>query len=154
MDQLRAAILRPQLRTLDQRQQAWNARYRAVEDGLRNVPGLRLIERPDEESFVGSSIQWLLPGWPPDAIAPLVAACAARGVEIKWFGASEPAGVTSTYRHRRYADADPMPETDRVLAGLLDMRLPLTFSIDDCRLIACIIADETAKAWHRADPAA
>jgi hypothetical protein len=34
-----------------------------------------------------------------------------------------------------------MPATDRVLAGLLDMRLPLTFSLDDCALIARIIRD-------------
>jgi hypothetical protein len=141
----------PQLRTLDQRREAWNARYRAVEDGLRNVPGLHLIDRPAEESFVGSSIQWLLPDWPPDAIASLVDACRARGVEIKWFGAPEPAGFTSTYRHWRYADPAPMPGTDRVLAGLMDMRLPLTFSIDDCWLIARIIADETMGASRRAE---
>ena len=152
MDALRAAILRPQLRTLEARREDWNARYRAVEEGLRGVPGLRLIERPAQETFVGSSIQWLLPDWPGEAVRGLVAACAARGVEIKWFGAAEPAGFSSTYRHWRYADPPPMPETDRILAGLLDMRLPLTFSLDDCRLIARIIADETAKASRRAEP--
>ena len=34
MDHLRAAILRPQLAKLDAQCDAWNARYRVVEDGL------------------------------------------------------------------------------------------------------------------------
>src|SRR5690606_31406486 len=40
MDNLRAAILRPQLRQLPAQCQAWTARYRVVEEGLRGVHGL------------------------------------------------------------------------------------------------------------------
>ena len=32
-----------------------------------------------------------------------------------------------------------LPQTDAVLAGLLDLRLPLTFNLEDCALIARII---------------
>ena len=39
-----------------------------------------------------------------------------------------------------------MPQTDRVLAGLIDMRLPLTFSESDVAQIARIIAEEVASA--------
>jgi hypothetical protein len=35
-----------------------------------------------------------------------------------------------------------MPKSDRILAGLLDMRIPLTFSLEDCALIARIIRME------------
>jgi dTDP-4-amino-4,6-dideoxygalactose transaminase len=149
LDALRAAVLRPQLSLLTERCDAWNARYATVEDGLRNAPGVSLIQRPEEEQFVGSSIQWLMPDWPPEAIAELVAGCAARGVEIKWFGADRPHGFTSTYRHWRYSETSRLPETDRVLAGLLDMRLPLTFSIEDCRLIAEIIVSEAGTVTSR-----
>ncbi|RMD47796.1 MAG: aminotransferase, partial [Alphaproteobacteria bacterium] len=38
----------------------------------------------------------------------------------------------------------PMPRTDSVLATLLDMRLPLTFTLEDCRLIGRIIREEVA----------
>jgi dTDP-4-amino-4,6-dideoxygalactose transaminase len=142
MDNLRAAILRPQVALLDDRCAAWTQRYRQVEAGLRGVPGLTVIERPQEEAFVGSSIQVLLQDWPPEAIAAVVARCKARGVELKWFGAEKPAGFTSRYDHWAYAAPAPMPATDRVLAGLLDMRLPLTFTLADCDLIARIIAEE------------
>ena len=149
MDNLRAAILRPQLRDLDAACTGWTDRYRTVEAGLRGTPGLTVIDRPQAEAFVGSSIQVLLLDWPDDAIRTVVEGCAARGVELKWFGAPEPQGFTSTYAHWRYAPSTPMPESDRVLRAILDMRLPLTFSLDDCALIARIIADEVRRTHNR-----
>lgn len=154
MDNLRAAILRPQLRRLDSQCRAWTERYRMLESGLAGVAGLRLIPRPEEEDFVGSSFQFLLPGWPEDRIASVIAACSARGVELKWFGAAEPVGFTSTYRSWRYAAPEPLPRTDEILEGLLDVRLPLTFSLADCALIARIIAAEVSDAAPQAANAA
>ena len=75
-------------------------------------------------------------------IRALIARCAGRGVELKWFGAAEPVAFTSRYDHWRYAAPTPLPATDRVLAGLIDMRVPLTFSVDDVALIARIIKAE------------
>ncbi|WP_273521164.1 DegT/DnrJ/EryC1/StrS family aminotransferase [Rhodosalinus sediminis] len=142
MDDLRAAVLRPQLRTLAARCDAWTERYRAVEAGLRGTPGLTLIDRPEAERFVGSSFQFLLLDWPAEAVAEVVARAAARGVELKWFGEAVPRGYTSRYDSWRFAPAEAMPATDRVLAGLLDMRLPLTFGLEDCALIARILREE------------
>lgn len=144
MDNLRAAVLRPQLADLDRQCARWNERYRALEAGLVGTPGLTLIERPQQEGYVMSSFQFLLLDWAGDAVENVVARCKARGVELKWFGAPEPAGFTSRYDHWSYAPSAPMPRTDRVLAGLLDLRLPLTFSLDDCALIARIIREEVA----------
>ena len=59
MDNLRAAILRPQLRLLEENVARWNDRYRAVEKALATAPGLAVAPRPAEESYVGSSIQFL-----------------------------------------------------------------------------------------------
>ena len=66
-----------------------------------------------------------------------VAACAERGVHIKWFGADEPIGFTSVWRHWRFfGEPQSLPNADRILGGLCDMRLPLTLSADDCKAIA------------------
>ncbi|MEM8632136.1 MAG: DegT/DnrJ/EryC1/StrS family aminotransferase [Pseudomonadota bacterium] len=146
MDNLRAAILRPQLADLATQASRWNALYRAMEEGLRDVEGLQLIMRPEKEASVASSFQFLLPRWSADDVLGVVSGCAARGVELKWFGAAEPAAFTSRYDHWQYAHPAPLPRTDRVLAGLLDMRLPLTFTKDDCVLIARVIRDEVSKA--------
>ena len=148
MDHLRAAILRPQLRKLDSQCAAWNARYEVVEDGLRGTPGLTAISRPEAETYVGSSIQFLLLDWSNEAIDEVLQRCKSRGVELKWFGGAEPSGFTSRYDSWRYAPSERMPKSDRILKGIIDMRLPLTFSLDDCALIARIIRAEVGAVFQ------
>ena len=159
LDNLRAAILRPQLAELDSLVEAWNVRYRAVESVLRSAPGVRLPERPEQEAYVGSSLQFRVSGLGETGIRELVKTCNARGVELKWFGDPEPVAFTSRYDSWRYLEQQSLPVTDRVLASLLDMRIPLTFSVEDCRLIGRIITEclatlRTRTERGRATPAA
>ena len=154
MDNLRAAILRPQLPLLSDRVARWAELYRVMETGLAQTPGLQLIDRPDHEDFVGSSFQFLLPGFSRRRIAALLSRTLARGVELKWFGADQPVAFTSRYDHWRYAGAEVLPQTDRILAGLFDMRLPLTFSPDDVALIARIIRAEVMAVGQGEEPEA
>ncbi len=148
MDNLRAAILRPQLRDLDVQVARWNERYRCVEAGLRDTPGLQVIERPEAETYVGSSIQFLLLDWSAAKVQDVLHGCAARGVELKWFGAPEPAAFTSRYDNWHYAPKQSLPQSDRILAGILDMRVPLTFSLADCAQIARIIRAEVGAVFQ------
>jgi len=143
MDNLRAAILRPQLKQLDMNCVRWNARYRAVASELDHVPGIRLPQHPVKEQFVASSIQFLMTKFDAATIMKFLARCAKRGVELKWFGAVEPVAFTSRYQSWGYIDQPSLPRTDAVLDKLCDMRLPLTFSLDDCSLIGAIIHDCT-----------
>ncbi len=145
MDNLRAAILRPQLADLPAQAERWNERYRTIEAGLNQVENLTLIERPAKEYFVASSFQFLMPNFDADQIQTLVAACAARGVQLKWFGADKPVGFTSRHDSWRYVDPQDLPKTDKIMAGLVDMRIPLTLSMQDCETIATIIKEEVSK---------
>ena len=153
MDNLRAAILRPQLAELDRLVQAWNERYRAIEAILGSAPGVRVPRRPEQETYVGSSIQLLVPGLDESGIRELVKRCLARGVELKWFGDPEPVAYTSRYDSWRYLERQSLPVTDRILASLLDMRIPLTFSVEDCRIIGRIIVECLSGLGDRAAPA-
>lgn len=142
MDNLRAALLRPQLAVVDQNIARWNERFGVLEQGLRRSPHLRLPERRQHEAFVGSSIQMQTPDLDRDAILRFVAACAERGVELKWFGDDEPRAFTSRYDSWRYLGEVPeLPQTLGVLAHTLDMRIPLTFTPEDCAEIAGIVLD-------------
>ena len=152
MDNLRAAVLRPQLRQLDDRVERWSARYRELEAGLADLPGLTLIPRPAVERYVGSSFQFRLPGWSKSRIGLFLTRTSARGVELKWFGADQPVAFTSRYDHWQYAEPQSLPQTDRILAGLLDMRVPLTFSVHDCALIARIIREEVLVVGQGPEP--
>ena len=152
MDNLRAAILRPQLATLAERVERWCARYQTLESGLRGVSGLTLIHRPAAETYVGSSFQFRLPDWSKARIGLFLTRALARGVELKWFGADQPIAFTSRYDHWHYAGAQSLPQTDRILAGLVDMRVPLTFSVADCALIARILHEEALVVGQGPEP--
>jgi hypothetical protein len=41
-----------------------------------------------------------------------------------------------------------MPKSDRILQGIVDMRVPLTFSIEDCKLITRIIRAEVSAVYQ------
>ncbi len=141
MDNLRAAVLRPQLRQLDNAIERWNARYSALAEVLGGSDQVRLPVRARDGVFVGSSLQFMRSGIAGAEARAFLDRCAARGVELKWFGADEPAGFTSTHKSWQYMEAQSLPATDAILRGLFDIRLPLTFSPDDCRMIGRIIVE-------------
>ena len=140
MDNLRAAILRPQLAGLEQNCRRWNRLYAVLDAGLRRIPAVSMPARAAHESFVGSSIQFRLPGFSAGRIRAFIGACAARGVPVKWFGAEQPDGYTSRFDSWHYLGAQrPLPRTQLLLSTLCDVRIPLTFDEDDCRTIAAMI---------------
>jgi dTDP-4-amino-4,6-dideoxygalactose transaminase len=142
MDNLRAAILRPQLANLDRQCERWNTRYTLMQDIMQHCKTIRLTKRPEKEQYVASTIQFSLPSFSIDQIQDVVAEAANRGVALKWFGADLPNGYTSRYDSWRYIDDMPsLPVTEKLLASLLDMRIPLTFTEQDCQLIAEIICE-------------
>lgn len=141
MDNLRAAILRPQLATLEQSCRRWNERYAIIERSLRKTKGISVPRRPSEEGYVGSSIQFLIQQRPDEDMRRFVSACRDRGIEIKWFGDPDPSGYTSRHQSWRYVEEQSLPASDAVLQGLCDMRIPLTFSVDDCVIVADLIAE-------------
>ena len=142
MDNLRAAILRPQLADLDAQCQRCNERYRIIESRLEATPRIQVPARDKVENFVGSSIQFSLPGFEADSIVEVVDGCAQRGVVLKWFGDPEPRDYTSRYDSWQYLERLPqLTKTQEILSTLLDMRIPLTFDSSDCELIAEIIVE-------------
>ena len=143
MDHLRAAILRAQLPMLEDNLARWNQLYERLYGHLSAMGGVMIPPRKQEEFYVGSSIQFRADALAAGEVPDFVAACAKRGVELKWFGDAEPKAFTSRYDSWRYINDIPvLPTTLRVLEKTLDMRVPLTFTIADCDMIAEIINDE------------
>ncbi len=142
MDNLRAAILRPQVARLDDQCARWNSRYRVLERLLSACASIHVPVRPAAEHFVGSSIQFSLPEFGGEQMQAVVDRCAERGVNVKWFGDAVPRDYTSRYDSWRYiGDMPRLERTERILATLLDMRIPLTFDEADCALIGEVIVD-------------
>jgi len=149
MDNLRAAILRPQLRGLDANVGRWLERYEALATGLSASKDIRLIERQAYEQFVGSSIQFRVPRFSAQQIESLIQVCADHGVPLKWFGAPDPSAYTSRYDSWQYlGQARTLRNTKRVLSTLCDIRIPLTFSVEDCSIIAELIVEAVQAVRH------
>ena len=146
MGNLPAALALAQLGdVLQDRCQRWNRRYQWLAEALQGIDHLRLPQRGPKEQFVASSIQFAV-DLPGADIAGFVAHCAAAGVFVKWFGADEPKGFTSVWQHWRFfAEAQVLPNAERVLGRLCDMRLPLTLSQSDCVAIANVIRHAMAR---------
>lgn len=150
MDNLRAAILRPQIKSIDIQCERWNERYRILENRLRQIDGIYCPKRDAKEYYVGSSIQFSLETEDESVICGFLNECMEFGVELKWFGNKEPVGFTSSYASWKYLDHLPsLPETDRILFNMCDMRIPLTFDNDDCLRIAEIIEAVAARTLKR-----
>lgn len=145
MDNLRAALLRAQLPELDENIWRWNARYSVLSEGFAKIPGVHVPPRAQHEAYVGSSFQFHADGVGPERIPDLVAASAKRGVDIKWFGADQPHAFTSRYDSWKYLGEQPdLPQTKAALSTTCDIRVPLTFSEDDCAAIVEIVGEEIA----------
>lgn len=146
MDQMRAAILRAQLPLLEDNLMRWNVLYDRLHARLSAMQGVVIPQRKQEEFYVGSSIQFRVDSIARENIPAFIAACNARGVELKWFGEDEPKAYTSRYDSWRYIDDIPfLPMTLKILEKTLDMRVPLTFTAEDCDVIADIIEDELGR---------
>lgn len=142
MDNLRAAILRSQLPLLDENCNRWNQRYLALEGRLSENSNIQLSARPAMERYVASSLQFRVEKLKEGQIGNFVNACAKRGVELKWFGSAEPLGFTSRYDSWRYVESKQhLPNTLKVLATTFDLRIPLTFDVEDMLIIGEIIDD-------------
>ena len=145
MDNLRATIIRSQMPHLEQNIQRWNRLYDTLFSAFAVIEGIDIPKRRQAEFYVGSSIQFRLNAVAPNDIPAFLERCARRGVELKWFGADQPAAFTSRYDSWRYIKELPeLPATKAALKKTVDMRIPLTFDTDDCKIIAEIIADEVA----------
>ncbi len=154
MSNLAAAVARPQLKQLPERGRLWNERYAILEELLGAIDGIEVPARDPREEFVASSIQFSLPGLDAGEIEEFLSRCDARGVHIKWFGRSEPKGFTSRYTDWGYiSEEQALPKTLGVLRGLCDMRIPLSLTDEECRLIASIIGECVADARAATSPA-
>jgi dTDP-4-amino-4,6-dideoxygalactose transaminase len=140
MSNLAAAVARPQIALLEERSRTWNERYRKLADGLSHIQNIRIPARPAEEHYVMSSIQFSVKGLNAAEMNQFLEACASRGVFIKWFGRKEPLGFTSVASHWGYVEGrQNLPQSERVLSEVCDMRIPLALTLENCDTIVAVI---------------
>ena len=150
MSNLTAALVRPQLADLERQCRRWNERYDLLEAELKGVRYIRIPKRHAKEGYVGSSFQFTLTDTDITSVENFLKTCAERGVEIKWFGAKEPIAFTSSWENWQYVkEVQPLPKTRKILDFMCDFRIPLTFSIDDCKTVAAVIRQVAGEIFSK-----
>lgn len=139
MSALAAAVALPQVELLDERTRVWNQRYAELAAGLGRDPRIALPNRPPQEGFVASSLQFRAPSLDPATIDRWLTLAGAHGVPVKWFGRPEPVGFTSRFDHWRYTSEQSLHRTSELLATVCDMRIPLGMSRADAAAIIKIL---------------
>ncbi|NNU81812.1 aminotransferase [Halovulum dunhuangense] len=141
LSEIAATLALAQLDALPDRARDWNATHDALAARLGAVPGLHLPQRPPQEEYVQSSLQFRLPEFSRDRIRRFVADCRAQGLHVKWFGADRAEGYTSAPRHWGDLPGHPVaPATQAILDTLVDIRLPLGLNDNARDRIAAIVA--------------
>jgi dTDP-4-amino-4,6-dideoxygalactose transaminase len=139
MSNLAAALLRPQIGLLPERAARWRRIYDRLEVELAKAPGVSVPGRHPKEDFVPSSIQFSL-ALEPDGIVRFLQECQSRGLYVKWFGGPEPTAFTSNYSHWHYFQAElASDQSMSVLRRLMDLRLPINLTQDECDLVGRIV---------------
>jgi dTDP-4-amino-4,6-dideoxygalactose transaminase len=157
MSSLVAAILRSQLPILEERNGEWRRIYNDLAPRIDSIAHLRMPVRPAQEGFVPSSLQFFVDDLSDGQIQRFLSDADGRGVHVKWFGNPEPIGFTSRHEHWRYLQGhnrSDVPNADRILHRLCDMRLPPWLSGEDCATIARVLAEAMAEvvSGRRAKP--
>lgn len=139
MSNLEAALLRPQISLLKERAEKWNKVYAQLAAWFSRAPCVSLPNRPQQEAFVPSSIQFSL-AMNPLQIERFLFECELRGLYVKWFGTPKPIAFTSNFQHWHYLSEPPtLPQSKVVLDQLMDLRTPVSLSQEDCNLIGRIV---------------
>ena len=144
MSSLSAAVIRPQIDTIDQRVSVYNARYAKLTNDLKSRLG-GLISIPDVTPGVTTpvhdSLQFNLAESMTDAqVDNFLAECARHGLPIELFGSKSNARNFVNW-HFAPAGEDPLPQTARMLARACDVRLPLLWEDEDFETMADVLVE-------------
>ena len=138
MSNLTAAIIRPQLLTLEERIGEYNRRYDQLKGILNQSEHIHVPEYLDQASRVGDSVQFNLVGLSGDQVDQFLSEVKSRGVGLQIFGRLD----NSRYYKNWKFSFDEVPElrqTDEIISLACDLRISLTFDEQDIELLGTIV---------------
>ncbi len=140
MSNLTAAVLRPQIELIDERINSYKEKHDRLITILSDINYIHIPEPINNAEHVGDSLQFNLVGLDEDKINDFVKRSAEKGVKIQVFGIADNA---RDFRNWQYS-FDEMPDmknTAEIISCACDLRLPITFTLEDIDLIGAIIKE-------------
>lgn len=143
MSNLAAAVVRPQLKTLDERIEKYNNRYYKLEANLAERLGEHLTIPqliPEVTKMVHDSFQFNLgEKFTPEMIEEFLVECKEHGLSVENFGHKTNA---RNFVNWGFAPADEaLPMTAKMLSRACDVRMPLMWDDEDFEDMADVLVE-------------
>jgi dTDP-4-amino-4,6-dideoxygalactose transaminase len=138
MNNLSAAILRPQIELIDDRIASYKQKHQRLVELLSDVSTINIPEPVDAAEHVGDSLQFNLQDFDNDQVSEFVKRCAALGVKIQIFGINDNARDFRNWQYS-FEQTPAMHNTAEIISSACDLRLPMSFTMQDIELLAQII---------------
>jgi dTDP-4-amino-4,6-dideoxygalactose transaminase len=147
MSNLAAAVIRPQLKTLEPRIETYNRRYDTLVEKLQSRVGDHMYipqDTPGVSRMVHDSIQFNLDKkFTPQMLDEFLAECGAHGLPVELFGHKSNA---RNFVNWGFAPADePLPQTAEMLTTACDCRMPLMWDDEDFEDLGNVIIESVEK---------
>ncbi|MCU0826099.1 MAG: aminotransferase class I/II-fold pyridoxal phosphate-dependent enzyme [Tabrizicola sp.] len=145
MQNLSAAVIRPQLPLVAERVAKGRAGHDRVADQLNLSAHLAVPEALGPEERAPDSIQFnLVGGWSDREAVDFQAAAKARGVSVQVFGLSE-GNARAFWNWQFLGEVPDLPQTRAMLMRACDVRLPTRLTEGELDYIAAAIVDAAAE---------
>lgn len=144
MNNLTAAVLRPQIPTLEGKICQYERNYNQLVNILSPVENISVPLPLEQVRRVADSIQFNLVNFTPSQAEKFLEQTAERGVKMQIFGRMDNARYFKNWEYS-FEDLPSLKKTDDVISFACDLRLSLSFNRDDINLIGYIIKDVVYK---------
>lgn len=145
MHAVTAAIIRPQIETIDARREQYNVRYYALADKLNALgPQVTVPPQHDEVTIVGDSMQITFTDATKEQIEAVLQGCKSRGLPTELFGASSNARYFKNWKFLP-ADCD-LPQTEKIIKTTVDVRMPLQWEDEDFDVLFQVLVEAMTDA--------
>lgn len=144
MNNLIAAILRPQIDLIDERIASYKEKYERIISLLSPLDHIHIPAPVDCAENVGDSLQFNLIDFDEIDVKNFIKNAADKGVHIQVFGLNDNA---RDFRNWQYSfnELPELAKTADIISYACDLRLPMAFTLEDIELIGAIIIETLAE---------
>ncbi|NEQ97218.1 MAG: aminotransferase class I/II-fold pyridoxal phosphate-dependent enzyme [Cyanothece sp. SIO2G6] len=151
MNNLTAAVLRPQLEFTDQKVTDNLQRYEQLARIINSVRNIHVPTSLPQVQRAPDSLQFNLLGLTEEQVNQFILETGKRGVTIQVFGKADNSRYYKNWQYS-FEDLPSLEKTKAVLVSACDIRLPSSFNSDDLNLIGYIIKDVLYKILSENNP--
>lgn len=145
MSDLTASCIRPQIDNLEERVAQYNERYARITARLEDSPHIDVPAIDPRVRPVCDSLQFNLVGMTEEQVSTFLANCKRRGMPVGLFGSKDNARNFRNWQYSPVKTDEELPNTARVIASAIDVRLPAVFEDEDFDMMADVLKAAAAE---------